>query len=89
MNDDWTHHAFLTVTAMAEGGWETAVDLPLPPSPDLELLYLARGQVIAYLQCYLNDAALVAPLDEVRRDITRAAARLIEICEAIRSAPEG
>jgi hypothetical protein len=59
--------------------WEPALSLPLPENPTSELLDRAREQVLQYLDFYLNDCAPNAPDDELRREIMRAAERLIEI----------
>jgi hypothetical protein len=56
--------------------WEPALSLPFPQNPTSELLDRTREQVLQYLDFYLNDWA---PTDELRREIIRAAERLIEI----------
>jgi hypothetical protein len=55
----------------------------LPEEPSIELLHEARHQVATYIDWYSNDAAPVTAPEEVRCEINRAAARLIEICLAI------
>jgi len=50
------------------------------------LLWEARQQVITYIDWYSNDGAPTSSPDEVKREINRAAARLIEICLAIHQA---
>ena len=68
---------------MSEPGWEAAVNWPLPAEPSIELLQEARQRVATYIDWYSNDAAPVTAPVEVRHEINRAAARLIEICLAI------
>ena len=58
----------------------------IPIEPSLELLYEARRHVLDYLDWYSNDAGPVTPAEELRRDFNHAAARLIEICLAIKDA---
>jgi hypothetical protein len=70
----------LTLEALNKAqDWEPALSLPFPQNPTTELLDRAREQVLQYLDFYLNDCAPTAPTDELRREIMRAAERLIEI----------
>jgi hypothetical protein len=57
----------------------TALSFPLPENPDTELLDRARQEVLTYLDWVAHDVAFAGDVDEIRREITRAAARLIEI----------
>jgi hypothetical protein len=52
------------------------LSLSFPQNPISELPDQTREQVLQYLDFYLNDWA---PTDELRREIMRAAERLIEI----------
>jgi hypothetical protein len=68
----------LTMEALQAPDWEPALTLPLPPAPDLRLLFAARDHVILFLQWVTNDLAQADP-DKAKQEIQRAAARLIEI----------
>lgn len=63
----------LTLRAMDAPSCEPALSFPLPQNPSTELLDRARQEVLTYLDWVAGDA------DHIRKEITRAAARLIEI----------
>ena len=67
-----------------EAGWEAALNWPLPPHPDFYLLDEARRHIIAYLDWVTHDLARGPSPDELRREIERAAERLLEISMALR-----
>jgi hypothetical protein len=67
-----------------EAGWDAALSWPLPPHPDFYLLDEARQHVIAYLDWVTHDLAQGPSPDELRREIERAAGRLLEISLALR-----
>jgi len=58
---------------------ESALSFPLPENPSTELLNRARQGVLIDLDFVLHDIASAGDADEIRTEITRAAARLIEI----------
>jgi hypothetical protein len=75
----------LSLDAMkGEAGWEAALNWPLPPHPDFYLLDEARRHIIAYLDWVTHDLARGPSPDELRREIERAAERLLEISLALR-----
>jgi len=82
MNGSIIPFPILTVEAMSVHDWEPALTLRLPAEPSAELLDEARYQVMAYLHWLSVDAAPHTAPEELRREINRAAARLIEICFA-------
>jgi hypothetical protein len=59
--------------------WEPALSLPLPDNPGFDLLKHARDDVLSYLDWLFNDLAQGMPLEQVRREIMRAADRLADI----------
>ena len=69
----------LTMKAMDAPSWEPALSFPLPENPSVELLDRARSEVLTYLDWVAHDVASAGHADEIRKEITRAAARLIEI----------
>lgn len=69
----------LTLKAMEASSWEPALTYPLPENPSTELLAEARSQVVIYLDYAAHDIATAGDPDEIRKEINRAAARLIEI----------
>ena len=69
----------LTLKAMEASSWEPALSFPLPESPSTELLDRARQEVVTYLDWVAHDIASAGDPDEIRKEINRAAARLIEI----------
>jgi hypothetical protein len=74
----------LTLEAMkGEAGWDAALHLPLPPGPDFYLLEAARQHVISYLDWVTHDLAQGPPSDQLRHEIERATARLLEIAGAL------
>jgi hypothetical protein len=76
----------LSLEAMkGEAGWNAALNLPLPPRPDFYLLDDARQHVITYLDWVTHDLAQGPSPDELRREIERAADRLLEISAALRT----
>jgi hypothetical protein len=79
----------LTMEAMSGPGWEAALSRKLPSNPSLELLLEARRQVVEYLDWYSKDPALFGPADELRTEINRGAARLVDICLALGSIFDG
>ncbi|HUC12062.1 MAG TPA: hypothetical protein VL985_16800 [Stellaceae bacterium] len=66
-------------------GWDAALNLPLPPRPEFYLLDEARQHVVAYLDWVTHDLARGPSPDELRREIERAAERLLEISLALRA----
>ena len=66
-----------------EAGWEAALNWPLPAHPDFYLLDEARRHIIAYLDWVTHDLARGPSPDELRREIERAAERLLEISLAL------
>ena len=66
-----------------EAGWEAVLNWPLPPHPDFYLLDEARRHIIAYLDWVTHDLARGPSPDELRREIERAAERLLEISQAL------
>ena len=66
------------------GCWEAALNWPLPPRPGFYLLDEARRHVITYLDWVTHDLARGPSPDELRREIERAAGRLLEIALALR-----
>jgi hypothetical protein len=78
-------HEILSQEALnGEGGWEAALNWPLPPHPGFYLLDEARRHVIAYLDWVTHDLARGPSPDELQREIERAAGRLLEIALALR-----
>jgi hypothetical protein len=67
-----------------EAGWEAALNWPLPLHPDFYLLDEARRHIITYLDWLTHDLARGPSPDELRREIERAAGRLLEISLALR-----
>jgi hypothetical protein len=67
-----------------EAGWEAVLNWPLPPHSDFYLLDEARRHIIAYLDWVTHDLARGPSPDELRREIERAAERLLEISMALR-----
>ncbi len=75
----------LSLEAMkGEAGWEAALNWPLPPDAGFYLLDEARRHIIAYLDWVTHDLARGPSPDELRREIERAAGRLLEIALALR-----
>ena len=74
----------LSLDAMkGEAGWEAALNWPLPPDAGFYLLEEARRHIIAYLDWVTHDLARGPSPDELRREIERAAERLLEISLAL------
>ena len=69
------------MAALEVNDWEPALTLPLPPQPSLELLEVARQDILTFLDWVSHDVAQVDP-DGAKHQIQRAAARLIEIAAA-------
>ena len=59
--------------------WEPALSFHLPKNPGVELLDRASEEVLIYLDWVSHDVASAGDADQIRKEITRAAARLIEI----------
>jgi hypothetical protein len=85
MNHKVVPFPVLTMEAMSGPSWEPALTLRLPSNPSFELLLEARRQVVEYLDWYSKDPAVFGPAEEVRIEINRGAARLVEICLALGS----
>lgn len=69
----------LTMQAMDTSSWEPALSYLLPENPPLELLERARDHVLTYLDWVASDLALSGDADAIRKEINRAATRLIQI----------
>src|ERR1700731_1857782 len=69
----------LTMQAMDTSSWEPALSYLLPENPPLESLERARDQVLTYLDWVASDLASSGDADAIRKEINRAATRLIQI----------
>ena len=67
-----------------EAGWEAALNWPLPPDSGFYLLDEARRHIVACLDWVTHDLARGPSPDELRREMERAAGRLLEIALALR-----
>jgi len=72
-------HPVLTMQAMDTSSWEPALSYLLPENPPLELLERARDQVLTYLDWVASDLASSGDADAIRKEINRAATRLIQL----------
>lgn len=80
----------LSLEAMkGEAGWEAALNWPLPQNADFYLLDEARRHIITYLDWITHDLARGPSPHELRREIERAAERLLEISQALREFFDG
>ena len=76
----------LSLEAMKdEASWEAALNWPFPPNPGFYLLEEARRHIIAYLDWLTHDLAQGPTPGELRREIERAAGRLLEVALALRN----
>jgi hypothetical protein len=69
----------LTMKGMDAPSWEPALSFHLPKNPGVELLDRASEEVLTYLDWVSHDVASAGDAAEIRKEITRAAVRLIEI----------
>lgn len=65
--------------AMDAPSWEPALSFPLPKNPSAELLDRARQEVLTPLDWVSHDVASAGDPEKIRQEITRGAARLIEL----------
>jgi hypothetical protein len=69
----------LTMKVMDTSSWEPALSYLLPENPSLELLERARDHVLTYLDWVASDLSSSGDADAIRKEINRAAIRLIQI----------
>jgi hypothetical protein len=69
----------LTMKVMDTSSWEPALSYLLPENPPLKLLERARDHVLTYLDWVATDLASRGDADAIRKEINRAATRLIQI----------
>jgi hypothetical protein len=65
--------------AMDTSSWKPALSYLLPENPPLELLERARDQVLSSLDWVASDLASSGDVDAIRKEINRAATRLIQL----------
>lgn len=79
--DDLPVLTIAILEANHHNNWEPALTYPLPPRPDIDLIDMAIDEVLNGLSFITSEVAQ-KDAERARRDIERAAARLIELTQA-------